>query len=199
MFSILVIDDEPNNFDVIETFLGDDRYRLHYAASGQDAFQSLDLFNPDLILLDVMMPGINGYEVCHRLKQDERTRLIPVIFLTALNDRQARLQGIEAGADDFLTKPFDRVELSARVKSLVRQRRLNEDLDHAGQVLFSIARTIESRDPNTGDHCERLIRLGQDFGTFLQISHRDFIRVPRPAARIATATIYLPSTLSTGV
>jgi putative two-component system response regulator len=96
--------------------------------------------------------------------------LIPVIFITALNDRRSRIRGIEVGADDFLTKPFDRVELAARVKSLVRQKRLNEDLDHAEQVLFSIARAIESRDPNTGDHCERLVKLGQAFGEYLNLS-----------------------------
>jgi putative two-component system response regulator len=120
-----------------------------------------------------MMPGIDGFEVCRRLKQDERTRLIPIIFITALNDRRARLRGIEAGGDDFLTKPFDQLELSARVKSLIRQKRLNEDLDHASQVLFSIARTVESRDPNTGDHCERLVLQGKAFGEFLNLSRSE--------------------------
>jgi putative two-component system response regulator len=117
-----------------------------------------------------MMPGLDGFEVCQLLKQNEHTRLIPIIFVTALNDRRSRIRGIEVGADDFLSKPFDRVELAARVKSLVRQKRLNEDLDHAEQVLFSIARSIESRDPNTGDHCERLVKLGKAFGEYLNLS-----------------------------
>lgn len=148
-------------------------YDVFEAESGTAALSRIAESNPDLILLDVMMPGMDGYEVCRRLKQDEQTRLIPVVFVTALNDRRARLRGIEAGGDDFLSKPFDQLELSARVKSLVRQKRLNEDLDHASQVLFSIARTIESRDPNTGDHCERLVLLGKNFGEFLNLSRTE--------------------------
>ncbi|MBW4652218.1 MAG: response regulator [Kaiparowitsia implicata GSE-PSE-MK54-09C] len=150
-------------------------YDVLEAESGDAALESVVDSNPDLILLDVMMPGMDGYEVCRRLKQDEQTRLIPVVFVTALNDRRARLRGIEAGGDDFLSKPFDQLELSARVRSLVGQKRLNEDLDHAGQVLFSIARTIESRDPNTGDHCERLVAQSKLFGEFLNL--------PRPELR----------------
>jgi putative two-component system response regulator len=148
-------------------------YDVLEAENGMVALDCVIDLNPDLILLDVMMPGMDGYEVCRHLKQDEQTRLIPIVFVTALNDRRARLKGIEAGGDDFLSKPFDQLELSARVKSLIRQKRLNEDLDHAGQVLFSIARTIESRDPNTGDHCERLVSLGEAFGEFLNLSRAE--------------------------
>ena len=81
--------------------------------------------------------------------------------------------GIEAGGDDFLSKPFDRLELSARVKSLVHQKRLNEDLDHAEQVLFSVARIVESRDPDTGDHCQRLVTMAETFGEFINLSRNE--------------------------
>lgn len=148
-------------------------YEVLEAESGPAALNCVSNSAPDLILLDVMMPGMDGFEVCRRLKQDEQTRLTPVVFVTALNDRRARLRGIEAGGDDFLTKPFDQLELSARVKSLIRQKRLNEDLDHAGQVLFSIARTVESRDPNTGDHCERLVIWGKTFGEHLKLTRNE--------------------------
>jgi putative two-component system response regulator len=148
-------------------------YEVLEADSGRAALDQVRVSNPDLILLDVMMPGMDGYEVCRRLKQDEQTRLTPIVFVTALNDRCARVKGIEVGADDFLSKPFNQLELSARVRSLVRQKQLNKDLDHAGQVLFCLARTIESRDPNTGDHCERLVQLGQTFGEFLQLSNQE--------------------------
>lgn len=167
---ILVVDDHPSSRMTAVALLSVEGYSVLEAESGSAALECIAQTNPDLILLDVMMPGMDGYEVCRHLKQNERTRLIPIVFVTALNDRRARLRGIEAGGDDFLSKPFDQLELSARVNSLVRQKRLNEDLDHAEKVLFSIARTIESRDPNTGDHCERLVTLGKSFGEFLNLS-----------------------------
>jgi putative two-component system response regulator len=120
-----------------------------------------------------MMPGMDGYQVCRLLKGNDLTRLTPVIFITALDDRDARLKGIESGGDDFLTKPFDQLELSARVKSLVHQKRLNQDLDHAERVLFSIARTVERRDPNTGDHCERLVQRGKALGEYLGLTRSE--------------------------
>ncbi|MDV2992663.1 MAG: putative cyclic di-GMP phosphodiesterase [Chroococcidiopsis sp. SAG 2025] len=167
---ILVVDDHPASRMTAVAILSVEGYEVLEADSGSSALASVSQGQPDLILLDVMMPEMDGFEVCCQLKQDEQTRLIPVIFITALNDRQARIRGIEAGGDDFLSKPFDRLELAARVKSLVRQKRLNEDLDHASQVLFSIARAVESRDPNTGDHCERLVNLSDAFGGYLNLS-----------------------------
>lgn len=167
---ILVVDDHPSSRMTAVALLSVEGYDVLEAENGQAALDCVGDADPDLILLDVMMPGMDGYEVCRRLKQEEHTRLIPIVFVTALNDRRARLRGIEVGGDDFLSKPFDQLELSARVKSLIRQKRLNEDLDHAGKVLFSIARTIESRDPNTGDHCERLVVRGKAFGEYLRLS-----------------------------
>ncbi|MEM7771304.1 MAG: two-component system response regulator [Cyanobacteria bacterium P01_A01_bin.37] len=166
---ILVVDDHPSSRMTAVALLSVEGYDVAEAESGLIALDNVLHLAPDLILLDVMMPGMDGFEVCRQLKKDEHTRLIPVIFITALNDRRSRLRGIEAGGDDFLTKPFDQLELSARVKSLVQQKRLNEDLDHAEQALLSIARTIESRDPNTGDHCERLVQRGESFGKFLKL------------------------------
>lgn len=166
---ILIVDDHPSSRMTAVALLSVEGYNVLEVDSGTTALECVVECNPDLILLDVMMPGMDGFEVCKRLKQDEQTRLIPVVFITALNDRRSRILGIEAGGDDFLTKPFDRLELSARVKSLIRQKRLNEDLDHAEQVLFSIARAVESRDPVTGDHCERLVQMGKAFGEYLQL------------------------------
>lgn len=170
---ILVVDDHPSSRMTAVALLSVEGYEVVEAESGPTALKRVVESNPDLILLDVMMPGMDGFEVCRRLKDDEQTRLIPVVFITALNDRRSRIMGIEAGGDDFLSKPFDRLELAARVKSLVRQKRLNEDLDHAEQVLFSIAKAVESRDPNTGDHCERLVELGKTFGEYIQLSRTE--------------------------
>ncbi|MBW4602856.1 MAG: two-component system response regulator [Calothrix sp. FI2-JRJ7] len=170
---ILVVDDHAASRMTSVALLAMEGYEIIEADSGFSAIELIAHSSPDLILLDVMMPEMDGFEVCQRIKQNEQTRLIPVIFITALNDRHSRIRGIEVGADDFLSKPFDRLELAARVKSLVRQKRLNEDLDHAEKVLFSIARAIESRDPNTGDHCERLIKLGKAFGEYLKLSRNE--------------------------
>ncbi|MBH8561250.1 two-component system response regulator [Nostoc sp. CENA67] len=167
---VLVVDDHTASRMTAVALLSMEGYEVIEADCGSKAVELVTQKQPDLILLDVMMPGMDGFEVCQLLKQEEHTRLIPVIFITALNDRRSRIRGIEVGADDFLTKPFDRVELAARVKSLVRQKCLNEDLDHTEKVLFSVARAIESRDPNTGDHCERLVKLGQAFGEYLNLS-----------------------------
>ncbi|AUT01476.1 two-component system response regulator [Nostoc sp. CENA543] len=166
---VLVVDDHTASRMTAVALLSLEGYTVIEAESGYIAVEMVKQQQPDLVLLDVMMPGMDGFEVCQLIKQEENTRLIPVIFITALNDRRSRIQGIEVGADDFLSKPFDRVELVARVKSLVRQKRLNEDLDHAEQALFSIARAVESRDPNTGDHCERLAKIGQIFGEYLNL------------------------------
>lgn len=167
---ILVVDDHAASRMTAVALLAMEGYQVIEADSGYTAINLVIQKQPDLILLDVMMPEMDGFQVCELLKQNEHTRLIPIIFITALNDRRSRIRGIETGADDFLTKPFDRVELVARVKSLITQKRLNEDLDHAEQALFSIARAIESRDPNTGNHCERLVHLGKTFGEHLNLT-----------------------------
>lgn len=135
---VLVVDDYSPSRTMAIDLLSVEGYRVLEACDGHHALACIPVLQPDLILLDISMPGMDGFEVCRRLKQDEATRLIPVIFLTALDDRRTRLQGIEAGGDDLLTKPFDALQLSARVKSLVHQRRLNEDLDHASQALFPL-------------------------------------------------------------
>ncbi|MBW4500969.1 MAG: two-component system response regulator [Scytonema hyalinum WJT4-NPBG1] len=167
---ILVVDDHAASRMAAVAVLAMEGYEVIEADSGFTGVELVAQKAPDLILLDVMMPEMDGFQVCQLLKQNEHTRLIPIIFISGLNDRRSRIRGIEVGADDFLSKPFDRLELTARVKSLVTQKRLNEELDHAEQVLFSIARAIESRDPKTGDHCERLVKFGKAFGEYLNLT-----------------------------
>ncbi|MEN9229453.1 MAG: response regulator [Thermostichus sp. DG02_5_bins_236] len=180
---LLIVDDQPNSRMLLGDLLEGIGYRVSEAESGNQALHMLETFQPDLILLDVMMPGLDGFEVCRRIKASEETRLIPVVLITAASDRKNRVRGIEAGADDFLSKPFDESELLARVRSLVHQKHLNEDLDHAAEVLFVIARSVESRDPTTGDHCERLVKMAESFGEFLQL--------PRPIIKVLAWGGYL--------
>jgi diguanylate cyclase len=127
--SILIIDDEPDNFDVIEILLSQQDYQLHYAASGKDAIATMDSFNPDLILLDVMMPEMDGIEVCRRIKAMPQWAAIPIIMVTALTSKEDLSLCLEAGADDFLSKPVNSLELRARVRSMLRIRQQYQQLE----------------------------------------------------------------------
>ena len=129
--SILVIDDEPNNFDVIQALLGNEGYLFHYASSGQRALDRLDRFLPDAILLDVMMPDLDGIEVCRRIKASPKWQLIPVIVVTALTDKAELERCLSTGAEDFISKPVNRLELVARVGSMLRIKRSHDSLQLA--------------------------------------------------------------------
>jgi PAS domain S-box-containing protein len=137
--TILIVDDEPAGRETLAALLITQGYRLTFAANGADALQQAAVIQPDLILLDVMMPGLDGFEVCRRLRADALLGEVPIILLTALDDRTARLRGIESGADDFVSKPFDRVELRARVQTIMRLNRYRRLLIERGKL----ARVIE--------------------------------------------------------
>jgi serine/threonine protein kinase/CheY-like chemotaxis protein len=131
--TILVVDDEPFNRDLLVQEL--DAYDTRVAASGEEALESVATAKPDLILLDVMMPGIDGFEVCQRLKSADATRLIPIVIMTALDAPEDRIRGIEAGADDFLTKPVDERQLLARIRTALRAKHyLDQKIDAAAEV-----------------------------------------------------------------
>ncbi|NET53760.1 MAG: response regulator [Merismopedia sp. SIO2A8] len=132
--SILVVDDEPMNFDVIEALLEHQDYQLHYAATGYRAIESLDVFQPDLILLDVMMPGINGIEVCQKIKAHPQWKVIPVIMVTALSSKTDLARCLEAGADDFISKPVNALELRARVQSMSRIKQQYDSIQSLSHV-----------------------------------------------------------------
>jgi two-component system cell cycle response regulator len=120
---ILIVDDEPFGRDTLAALLGPQGYQLMFAVDGDDALAQAAATPPDVILLDVMMPGMNGFEVCRQLRKHPQLREVPVIMLTALDDREARLEGFEAGADDFVSKPFDRAELRGRVRTITKLNR----------------------------------------------------------------------------
>ena len=165
--TVLLIDDDPESRLTLTQALGPLGYQVEEAENGAAGLTKARLWLPDVILLDVMMPGMDGFAVCRQLKGDAETRLIPVVFLTGLDSRAARLQGLEMGATDFLHKPFDLVELETRVRNLVTFRRLTQELDSAEQMLFAIARVVEARDESTGEHCDRLSMLAADLGQSL--------------------------------
>lgn len=132
---ILIVDDEPHNRRLLEVMLKPEGFVLLTAASGEEALAIVAQETPDLVLLDVMMPGMDGFEVTRRIKGDFATKSIPVIVVTALDDREARMRGLTAGAEDFLTKPVDRAELSMRVRNLLRLKAYGDYHDHYSQLL----------------------------------------------------------------
>jgi two-component system, sensor histidine kinase and response regulator len=127
--TILVVDDIPENVELLEAYLIPEKYHVVTAQNGLEALERAKESPPDIVLLDVMMPQMDGFEVCSILKKDPRTQFIPVVMVTALKERDDKLRGIEAGADDFLTKPIDRVELLTRIRSLIRVKFLHDDLE----------------------------------------------------------------------
>lgn len=165
--TILVVDDHEVNTALVESILSAQGYEIISASDGARALELVAAQPPDLILLDVMMPGMSGFEVCARIKEDERTRLIPVVMVTSLNDVQDRIRGIEVGADDFLVKPFHPAELSARVRSLLRLKQFTDELEDAEDVLCMLALSVEAKDAYTDGHCERLALYSVTFGRSL--------------------------------
>lgn len=161
------MDDNHDNLVVMREILSARGYHVRGVASAEAAELQIREHAPDVVLLDVVLPGKSGYELCHWLKSNPQTRLIPVIMVTGLSDPESRIRGINAGADDFLNKPLFPEELFARVSSLIKLKQFTDELDSAGAVLCSLGLSVESRDPYTEGHCERLSRYATDLGRVL--------------------------------
>ena len=170
---ILVVDDEAANVRLLNTLLTREGYVVVTASDGEEALAMVASTHPDLVLMDVIMPKLSGYDVCERIKHNPATRLTPVVLITALHQREHKIQGINAGADDFLTKPVDPHELRARAHSLVRLKRYTDDLDSAESVIMSLAMVIEARDAYTDGHCQRLATYATTLGTALDLSEEE--------------------------
>lgn len=177
--TILVVDDLAPNRRLLERLLALAGYAVVTAADGDQALAAVADASPDLVLMDIRMPGRDGFSVCEAIKSRDATRLLPVVLMTGSTERADRVRAIEAGADDFLTKPVDEIELKARVRSLVRLKRYTDDLDSAETVILSLARTIEARDPYTEGHCERLARYAVIVGRRIGVSTEDLAALYR--------------------
>jgi putative two-component system response regulator len=165
---ILVVDDNQHNTLLMRELLTRRGYEVSTANSAVEAEVQMRENQPDLVLLDVIMPGKSGYDLCREWKEDHSTRLIPVVMITGLSDREDKIRGIEAGADYFLNKPVFPEELFARVHSLLKMKDYTDELDNAEAVLCTLGLSVESRDPYTEGHCERLASyaclLGEHLG-----------------------------------
>jgi putative two-component system response regulator len=166
---ILLVDDETAPRSGLEILLRREGFEVSVAADGATALRQCAEIRPDLVLLDIMMPGMSGIEVCRRIKAAPETRLTPVVLITGLSATSDRIQGINAGADDFLSKPIDYNELLARTRSLLRLKNYTDELENAEAVLYSLALSIEARDPSTHGHCERLSEISALLGTRLHL------------------------------
>jgi class 3 adenylate cyclase len=156
---ILVVDDTPQNVKLLRDLLEARGYAVVTAASGEEALARVAAEDPDLVLLDIMMPGLSGYDVCRRLRDDPRTALLPVVLCTSLDPQQERVKGIEAGADDFLNKPVNQPELFARVKSLLRVKSLQDEVLRQADELRAWNATLEERVREQVSQLERLSKL----------------------------------------
>jgi putative two-component system response regulator len=170
---VLVVDDTPSIQALYKKLLSGNGHDVMAVADGEAALVAVQSHQPDVIILDVGMPKLDGFEVCRRLKADPATRLTPVVLVTGLSDLSDRIRGIEAGADEFLSKPVHPHELRARVASLSRMKHLLDALDSAEAAFMALALTIEARDPNTNGHCERLARHAVALGSTLGLPAED--------------------------
>ena len=166
---VLVVDDYEPNLRGLGLLLAQAHYTVLTATNGRDALEIVKRERPDLVLLDVVMPGISGLDVCAELKRNAETRLTPVVLISGAQERQTRLAGLDAGADDFLNKPVDPEELHTRVRSLMRLKRLTDDLESAESLFLTLGRIIEARDPCTEGHCERLTDYATMLGRHLRL------------------------------
>ena len=170
---ILIVDDESSARFALELLLRREGFEVREVHDGASALAECATFQPDLILLDIVMPGMDGLEVCRRIKSAPETRLTPVVLITGLSATEDRIKGINAGADDFLSKPIDFSELLARTRSLLRLKQYTDELEKAETVLFTLAESIEARDPYTRGHCERLAQMSARLGDRLGIAEED--------------------------
>ncbi len=207
--SVLIVDDERSGREAMESILVGLGETLVFASSGSEALEIAAAHPPDLILLDVMMPGMDGFEVCRRLRADPVLADMPVILATALNDRNSKLMGLEAGADDFLTKPVDRIELIARVQTILRLNRYRklasrlEALERGHQELAeaydatveSLVSFLDSRDHETEQHSQRVMKMTVLLARRFEFGESELVHIRRGALLHDVGKIGIPDAI----
>ena len=167
---ILILEDLDHINKLLCSYLETENYIVYSAGDGRQGLKIFYDKNPNLVVTDVVMPYMDGFSVCRAIKSDENTRLTPVVLLTSLDDNESYIKGMEAGADDFLVKPINKYLFLARVKALLRVKRLNDRLDNSWSLLFSLARAVEAKDKYTENHTYRVGEISKNFGIKLGLS-----------------------------
>jgi putative two-component system response regulator len=178
---VLIVDDYEPNLSGLRRLLELAGYAVLTASNGEDALRLVEHDRPDLVLLDVIMPGMSGVDVCAALKRAPDTRLTPVVLISASQQRDMRIAGLDAGADDFLNKPIDADELFTRLRSLLRLKRVTDELESAESLFLTLGRVIEARDPCTEGHCERLAEYATALGRALNLDRDNLDALHRGA------------------
>lgn len=176
---ILIVDDNKVNIELLKAQLKPYNYNIDTALDGEEALAKIAKAPPDMVLLDLMMPKISGYEVCKWIKNNKSTQLIPVIVITALQELDDKLKAIELGADDFLVKPFNKLELITRIKSLLRVKELHDDLDTSENILYSLVEALEAKDIYTRGHSERVAKYSVEIAKRMGLSPREIELIRR--------------------
>lgn len=176
---ILVVDDQRENLRFLRRILERHGFDVVEAADAASAVGIFGRVGPDVVLMDVRMPARDGFHLCREFKANPATRLVPIVLMTAELDQSDRLRAIESGADDFVTKPLNALELSARLRSLARLKRFTDDLEHAEHLIISLAMTIEARDAYTEGHCQRLARYASAIGHAMGLDAADVLTLQR--------------------
>lgn len=177
--TILIVDSVDYNRQYLKGMLKAGPYRILEAKTPDEGLQSLASQATDLIIADLMMPGIGGLEFCRRVKSDRRTRLIPLLILTNVQGIENEVAGLESGADEFLIRPLHPTAVRTRVRAMLRNKKAIDSLEEAETILFSLAQTVEARDEETGNHCERLAGLSVALGTALGLPEDDLVALHR--------------------
>jgi putative two-component system response regulator len=192
---VLVADDYEPTLVGLRGLLEAAGHVVHAARNGDEALRLAAAEKPDVVLLDVLMPGLSGTRVCAELKQAAATRLTPVVLISGCTDRENRLAGLNAGADDFLSKPVDPEELGARVSSAIRLKRLTDELESAEALFLTLGRIVEARDPYTEGHCERLARYAVALGEAMDLPRSDLDALFRGAFLHDIGKISIPDSV----
>src|SRR5947207_1142041 len=165
---VLAVDDNEQNLQILEEYLTSWGYDVAMARDGREALALYPQTNPSIIVLDVMMPNMDGYEACARIKGEAAGWMLPILMLTALTDTVDKIKALECGADDFLNKPINKDELRTRVRSLIKIRNLRKELDSSENIIMTLTTALENKDPRSGGHVHRVAsyaaRLAEKLG-----------------------------------